>query len=108
LKKDKVTVLPPPRILQTLPHVISFCFRNWNPSLLGGNTSSAIHQYLLLCTKQRTVTPSRSGYIGWNFAFLATGSTSKAWNIIWNVLFLSCESPFNDKNLIVNDEKIDW
>jgi hypothetical protein len=28
LKKDKVTVLPPPRILQTLPHVISFCFRN--------------------------------------------------------------------------------
>ena len=32
LKKEKVTVLPPPpphpRIPQTLPHVISFCFRN--------------------------------------------------------------------------------
>ena len=28
LKKEKVTVLPLPRIPQTLPHVISFCFRN--------------------------------------------------------------------------------
>ena len=27
LKKDKVTVLPHPRIPQTLSHVISFCFR---------------------------------------------------------------------------------
>ena len=28
LKKEKGTVLPHPRIPQTLPHVISFCFRN--------------------------------------------------------------------------------
>ena len=28
LKKEKVTDLPHPRIPQTLPHVISFCFRN--------------------------------------------------------------------------------
>ena len=28
LKKEKVTVLPHPRIPQTLPHVISFCFQN--------------------------------------------------------------------------------
>ena len=28
LKKEKVTVLPQPPIPQTLPHVISFCFRN--------------------------------------------------------------------------------
>ena len=28
LKKEKVTVLPNPIIPQTLPHVISFCFRN--------------------------------------------------------------------------------
>ena len=28
VKKEKVTVLPHPRIPQTLPHVISFCFRN--------------------------------------------------------------------------------
>ena len=28
LKKEKVTVLPHPRIPQTLLHVISFCFRN--------------------------------------------------------------------------------
>jgi hypothetical protein len=28
LKKEKVTVLPHTRILKTLPHVISFCFRN--------------------------------------------------------------------------------
>ena len=84
LKKEKVTVLPhsPP----PLPHVISFCFRNWKHSLLGGNTSPDRHldlpfiSTLLLCPNQRTVTPSRSGYIGWNFAFLATGSTSRAWN----------------------------
>ena len=86
LKKEKVTVLPHPRIPQTLPHVISFCFRNWKHSLLGGNTSPDRHldlpfiSTLLLCPNQRTVTPSRSGYIGWNFAFLATGSTSRAWN----------------------------
>ena len=104
LKKEKVTVLPPPlppspphppphpppppppRIPQTLPHVISFCFRNWKHSLLGGNTSTDRHldlpfiSTLLLCPNQRTVTPSRSGYIGWNFAFLATRSTSRAWN----------------------------
>ena len=80
--------LPPPhpRIPQTLPHVISFCFRNWKHSLLGGNTSPDRHldlpfiSTLVLCPNQRTVTPSRSGYIGWNFAFLATGSTSRAWN----------------------------
>jgi hypothetical protein len=30
LKKEKVTVLPHTRILKTLPHVISFCFRNWH------------------------------------------------------------------------------
>ena len=80
---------PPPapsRIPQTLPHVISFCFRNWKHSLLGGYTSPDRHldlpfiSTLLLCPNQRTVTPSRSGYIGWNFAFLATGSTSRAWN----------------------------
>ena len=75
-----------PRIPQTLPHVISFCFRNWKHSLLGGNTSPNRHfdlpfiSTLLLCPNQRTVTPSRSGYIGWNFAFLAMGSTSRAWN----------------------------
>ena len=28
LKKEKVTVLPHPRIPPTLPHMISFCFRN--------------------------------------------------------------------------------
>ena len=84
LKKEKVTVLPHPRIPPTLPHVI--CFRNWNHSLLGGNTSPDMHydlqciSTLLLCPNQRTVTPSRSGYIGWNFAFLTTGSTSRAWN----------------------------
>ena len=86
LKKEKVTVLPHPRIPQTLPHVISFCFRNWNHSLLGGNTSPDMHfdlpciSTLLLCTNQPTVTLSRSGYIGWNFAFLATGNTSRGWN----------------------------
>ena len=85
-KKEKVTVLPHPRIPQTLDHVISFCFRNWKHTLLGGNTSPDRHldlpffSTLLLCPNQRTVTPSRSGYIGWNFAFLATGSTSRAWN----------------------------
>ena len=77
---------PPPPPPQTLPHVISFCFRNWKHSLLGGNTSPDRHLDLpfistsLLCPNQRTLTPSRSGYIGWNFAFLATGSTSRAWN----------------------------
>ena len=77
---------PPPSIPQTLPHVISFYFRNWKHSLLGGNTSPDRHldppfiSTLLLCPDQRTMTPSRSGYIGWNFAFLATGSTSRAWN----------------------------
>ena len=86
LKKEKVTVLPHPRFPQTLPHVIYFCFRNWNHSLLGGNTSFDMHLdllfiiTLLLCPNQRTVMPSRSGYIGWNFAFLATRSTSRAWN----------------------------
>ena len=96
LKKEKVTVFPHPpppqtppphpRIPQTLPHVISFGFRNWKHSLLGGNSSPDGHldlpfiSTLLLCPNQRTVTPSRSGYIGWNFAFLATGSTSRAWN----------------------------
>ena len=86
LKKEKVTVLPHPRIPQTLPHVISFCFRNWKHSLLGGKTSPDRHldlpfiSTLLLCPNQRTVTPTRSGYIGWNFAFLATRSTSRAWN----------------------------
>ena len=70
LKKEKVTVLPHlPRIPQTLPHVISFCFRNWKHSS-GGNTSPDRHldlpfiSTLLLCPNQHTVTPSRSGYIG--------------------------------------------
>jgi hypothetical protein len=86
LEKENVTVLPHPHILQTLPHVIYFCFRNWNPSLLGENTSPDRHldltfiSTLLLCPNQRTVTPSRSGFIDWNFAFLATGSISRAWN----------------------------
>ena len=63
-----------------------FCFQNWDHSLLDGNTSPDRHMdlpfisTLLLCPNQRTVAPSRSGYIGWNFAFLATGSTSRAWN----------------------------
>ena len=69
LKKEKVTVLPHPRIPQTLSHGISFCFRNWNHSLLGWNTSPDRHldlpfiSILLVCSNQRTVTPSRSGYI---------------------------------------------
>jgi hypothetical protein len=73
-------------ILQTLPYVISFCFRNWNPSLLGETSSPDRHldlpfiSTLLLCPNQRTVTPSRSGYISWNIAFLATGRTSRTWN----------------------------
>ena len=78
---------PAPRIPQTLPHVISFCFRNWNHSLLDGNTSLDRHldlpfiSTLLLCPNQRTVMPSRSGYIGWNFAFqIISRSTSSAWN----------------------------
>ena len=56
LKKEKVTVLPHLRIPQH--------------SLLGGNTSPDGHldlpfiSTLLLCPNQRTVTPSRSGYIG--------------------------------------------
>ena len=50
LKKEKVT--------ETLPHVISFCFRNWKHSLLGGNTSPNRHldlpfiSTLLLCPNQ--------------------------------------------------------
>ena len=43
LKKEKVKGLPHPHIPQTLPHVISFCVRNWNLSLLGGNTSPNRH-----------------------------------------------------------------
>ena len=61
LKKEKVTVLlhPPPPPVFPRP-----C------SLLGGNTSPDRHLdlpfiiTLLLCPNQRTVTPSRSGYIG--------------------------------------------
>ena len=62
------------------------CFWNRNHSLLGGNTNPDMHldlpciSTLLLCTNRHTVTPLRSGYIGWNFAFLTTGSTSRAWN----------------------------
>ena len=105
MKKEKVTVLPHPHIPQTLPHVISFCFRNWKHFLLGGNTSPDRHldlpfiSTLLLCPNQRTVTPSRSGYIGWNFAFLATGSTSRAWNegLTWNL-----KSPDRNKQFISN------
>jgi hypothetical protein len=69
LKNEKVTVLPRPRILQTLSHVIYFCFRNWNPSMLDGNTNPDRHldltfiSTLSLYPNQRTVTPSRSGYI---------------------------------------------
>ena len=86
LKKEKVTVLPHPTYSPDLAPCDFFCFRNWKHSLLGGNTSLDRHldlpliSTLLLCPNQRTVTPSRSGYIGWNFAFLATGSTSRAWN----------------------------
>ena len=61
-------------------------FRNWNNSLLGGNTSPhrpldlLFNSTLLLCPNQRTVTPSRSVYMGWSFAFLAMESSSMAWN----------------------------
>ena len=86
LKKGKVTVLPHPQYSPDLAPCDLFCFRNWKHFLLGGNTSPDRHldlpfiSILLLCPNQRTVTPSRSGYIGWNFAFLAAGSTSRAWN----------------------------
>ena len=58
-----VTIWPHNRIPHTLPRVISFCFRNWNHSLLGGNIN-AIHHSLLLCWNQRTVMPSRSDTSG--------------------------------------------
>ena len=74
---------PPPRIPQTLPPCDFFVSPRLESFLLGGNISSDMHLHLpcistvLLCPNQRTVTPSRSGYIGWNFALLATGSTSR-------------------------------
>ena len=69
LKKEKVTVLPHPSISKTLPHVISFSFRNYNRSLLGENTGPDRRldlpsiSTLLLCPNQRTLTPSGSGDI---------------------------------------------
>ena len=85
LKKEKVTVLPHPPYSPDLAPCDFFLFPKLK-ALLGGNTSPDRHldlpfiSTLLLCPNQRTVTPSRSGYIGWNFAFLATRSTSRAWN----------------------------
>ena len=59
LKKEKLFCLTL-CILQTFSHVISFCFQNWNHSLLGGYTSPDMHldlpciSTLLLCPNQRT------------------------------------------------------
>ena len=86
LKKEKVTVLPHPPYSQDLVPCDFVLFPKLKAFLAGRKYSPDRHldlpfiSTLLLCPNQRTVTPSRSGYIGWNFAFLATGSTSRAWN----------------------------
>ena len=91
LKKEKLTVLPPAlrlppptpppqRYSPDLAPCDFFLFPKLKAFLAGRKYQSrqahgsAIHQYLI----KRTVTPSKSGYIGLNFAFLATGSTSRA------------------------------
>ena len=93
LKKEKVTVFASPSVFPRYRPMWFLNLLNWNISLLGGNSSSDRHMNLpfistlLLCQNQRTMTPSGSGYIGWSFALLATGSTSMAWNeLFWAYL----------------------
>ena len=74
LKKEKVTVLPhpppPPPYYPDLAPCDFFLFPKLKAFLAGRNTSPDRHldlpfiSTLLLCPNQRTVTPSRSGYIG--------------------------------------------
>lgn len=65
LKKEKVTGLPHPTFSPDLALCDSFCFRNWNHSLLGGNTERHLDlsfiSTLLLCPNQHTMTPLGSG-----------------------------------------------
>ena len=86
LKKEKVTVLPHPPYSPDLDPCDFFLFPKLKAFLAGRKSITSPDRHLdlpfistlLLCPNQRTVTASRSRYIGWNFAFLATGSTSRA------------------------------
>ena len=70
LKKEKVTVLPQPPYSPDLAPCDLFLFPKLKSLLAGGNTSPErvldlpFISTLLLCPNQRTVTLSRSGYIG--------------------------------------------